>query len=339
MDRIIRTTVGLRPSRKSGFVLKAERLDDKTVIHNYGHGGEGMTLSWGTGFLAADLAMAHAARRAAVIGCGIVGLTAARQLQRRGFDVTIYAKAVPPNTTSNMSGACFEPFPSDRGTPEYVQQSRRAWEIAYREHQMLVGSRYGVRWIHAYNLYNDAPVAPATPPQPSSLPSHLVGWVVLGPGEHPFGTKYALQRSQLCFEPSIYLDALMRDVLSFGGRILTRTFDTRRDLTALKERLIVNCTGLGAKALFGDEELNPVKGQLHVLVPQPEVTYRVPGMTPRSDGIALGGTDEPGVWTLDVNEAAQKRIIERAAAVFNAMRAPLPGVPITGPGTTVPCAR
>ena len=44
-DRVIRTTVGLRPTRQSGFVLKSERVDDKTVIHNYGHGGSGMSLS------------------------------------------------------------------------------------------------------------------------------------------------------------------------------------------------------------------------------------------------------------------------------------------------------
>ena len=55
-DRVIRTTVGLRPHRPSGFVLRAERLDAKTVIHNYGHGGSGMSLSWGTAFLAAEIA-------------------------------------------------------------------------------------------------------------------------------------------------------------------------------------------------------------------------------------------------------------------------------------------
>lgn len=331
MDRIIRTTVGLRPTRKSGFLLRADRLDDKTVIHNFGHGSEGMTLSWGTGFLAADLAMAHTDRRAAVIGCGIVGLTSARQLQRRGFDVTIYAMAVPPNTTSNMSGANFE-----RDTLESPsEQTRRAAEIAYREHQLLVGSGYGVRWLNVYTLGNDVPAAFAA--WVAAAPPGLVGALMLGPGEHPFGTKYAFQNSQMSFEPSIYLDALMRDVLTFGGRIVVRAFETPRDLMALPERLIVNCSGLGAKALFGDDELHPVKGQLHVLVPQPEVNYRVsPGMTPRSDGIVLGGTAEAGVWTLDVNEEAKKRIIGRHAAVFNAMRPPLVGVPITGLGTPGP---
>ncbi len=94
---------------RRGFVLRAEKLDAKTLIHNYGHGGAGMSLSWGTGQMAAELALEQADRRAAVLGCGVVGLTTARQLQRRGFDVTIYAAAVPPDTTSNMSLAGFTP--------------------------------------------------------------------------------------------------------------------------------------------------------------------------------------------------------------------------------------
>jgi len=87
--RVIRTTVGLRPYRPSGFVLRRERLGEKLLIHNYGHGGSGMSLSWGTGQLAAEMALVRSERRAAVIGCGVVGLTTARQLQRRGFHVVI----------------------------------------------------------------------------------------------------------------------------------------------------------------------------------------------------------------------------------------------------------
>ena len=40
-DRVIHTTVGLRPYRAPGFVVKVEKLDEKTVVHNYGHGGGG----------------------------------------------------------------------------------------------------------------------------------------------------------------------------------------------------------------------------------------------------------------------------------------------------------
>src|SRR5262249_30982254 len=47
-DREIRTTVCLRPFRPPGFRLETQKLDDKLCVHNYGHGGAGITLSWGT---------------------------------------------------------------------------------------------------------------------------------------------------------------------------------------------------------------------------------------------------------------------------------------------------
>src|SRR5215469_16310904 len=75
-DRIIRTTVGLRPHRDSGFVLRAEKVGAKTVIHNYGHGGTGMSLSWGLGVAVADLARDTGERRVAVLGAGSPGLSA-----------------------------------------------------------------------------------------------------------------------------------------------------------------------------------------------------------------------------------------------------------------------
>jgi D-amino-acid oxidase len=334
-DRIIRTTVGLRPHRDGGFVLKTERLDGKLLIQNYGHGGSGMSLSWGTGAMAADLALAHQERRAAVIGCGVVGLTTARQLQRRGFDVTIYAMAVPPNTTSNMSLAGWTPtsglIENDRRTPEFDRQFRQAAEIAFRQLQLLAGAGSGVSWVHQFEPTNEI-----RPPQtnPDSLQAGMPngGQVVLGPGEHPFPTRYAVQRVQLRIEPSIYLDALMRDVAIFGGRIVMRKFDAVRDLTALPEPIVVNCTGLGSYELLGDKELVPVKGQLTVLVPQPEVNYQTSGginlpstpgigihMMPRADGIALGGTAQQGVWTMEPDEAERKRIVEGHIELFSQM--------------------
>src|SRR3712207_563362 len=53
-DRLIRTVVGLRPYRAEGFVIRAERLGEKLLIHNYGHGGSGVTLSWGAAALAVE---------------------------------------------------------------------------------------------------------------------------------------------------------------------------------------------------------------------------------------------------------------------------------------------
>ena len=106
-DRVIRTTVGLRPFRTSGFRVEVERFDETTVVHNYGHGSNGVSMSWGTAHLAMEEALKTGETTAAVIGCGAVGLATARLLQRQGLEVTIYAKDVPPRTTANMSAAWF----------------------------------------------------------------------------------------------------------------------------------------------------------------------------------------------------------------------------------------
>jgi len=338
-NRVIRTTVGLRPHRDSGFVVRADRLDGKTLIHNYGHGGAGMSISWGTGAMAADLALAHEHRQAAVIGSGVAGLTAARQLQRRGFDVTVYARAVPPDVTSSMSLAGWTPLSGlvepDRRTTEWDAQFRQAAEIAYRQLQLLAGAGYGVSWMNQFE-----PVEEVRPPQPPpgarpNLQEGLQGGQqILQPGEHPFPTRFAIQRTTMRIEPSIYLPALMRDVGLFGGRIVVRSFETPRDLMALPEAVIVNCTGLGAYDLFGDKELVPVKGQLTVLVPQAEVDYQTSGginlpstpgigihMMPRADGIALGGTAQRGVWTLEPDLAERQRVVDGHIQLFSQMKA------------------
>jgi len=74
-DRLIRTVVGLRPYRPGGFLVDAEHLGEKLLIHNYGHGGAGITLSWGSAHLAVELAKATEQKQCAVLGCGVIGLS------------------------------------------------------------------------------------------------------------------------------------------------------------------------------------------------------------------------------------------------------------------------
>src|SRR5260370_15051479 len=102
-DREIRTVVGLRPYRPSGFVVSAEKLGEKLLIHNYGHGGGGITLSWGTSQMATELLPGRPFSAVAVIGCGAVGLATARFFQDRGLPGTSYASGLPPHTTANVA--------------------------------------------------------------------------------------------------------------------------------------------------------------------------------------------------------------------------------------------
>ena len=80
-QREIRTVVGLRPFRPSGFVVKPEKFGDTLVVHNYGHGGGGVTLSWGTARLAVDMGAPGYTGPVAVLGSGAVGLATARLVQ------------------------------------------------------------------------------------------------------------------------------------------------------------------------------------------------------------------------------------------------------------------
>ena len=326
-ERIIRTVVGLRPFRPSGFVVRAEALSDKLLVHNYGHGGGGVTLSWGTAYLAADLVReAGKTGAAAVIGCGVVGLATARTLQRRGFDVTIYAKDLPPETTSNIAGASW--FPSsvvnqNRRTPSFDAQFERAARIAHRQYQLLIGDEYGVHWREQYIL-SDADDDGSRPWDYVMLRDLFPASRELKPSENPFPAKHVSVDNMMFIEPSVYLNALLRDFQIAGGRVRRVAFAEPRELSSLSELIIINCTGLGARELFGDRELMPVKGQLTALLPQPEVDYAmVTGglyMFPRRDGIMLGGTFERGVETLDVNHEAEQRILAGHQRIFDGMR-------------------
>ncbi|MEA3068276.1 MAG: hypothetical protein QOK41_1683, partial [Sphingomonadales bacterium] len=132
-SRVIRTMAGLRPYRRSGFVVRAEQLGEQRLVHNYGHGGAGITLSWGTSKLAAELGLQGHGGPVAVLGSGVVGLSTARLAQEAGFPVTVYAAALPPDTTSNIAGGQFHPFGlfrDDAVTPEWRAQFARALDYS-----------------------------------------------------------------------------------------------------------------------------------------------------------------------------------------------------------------
>jgi D-amino-acid oxidase len=215
-----------------------------------------------------------------------------------------------------------------------MRNSAKPPYISYRQLQLLAGAPgWGVYWIDSYNANDDPSDQRPSEREDDLLPEALRperDRQVLGPGEHPFPTKYAIRTSSLAIEPSIYLDKLVADFLLFGGKIVIRKFDTPRDLMSLPQSIIVNCTGLGSKTLFQDFQLVPIKGQLTFCIPQPEVRYRAFGrlpnstvaasMSPRSDGIVIGNMMERGNWSLDPNPQVRQQNVNVAVALFAAMR-------------------
>jgi D-amino-acid oxidase len=333
-ERILRTIVGLRPFRPSGFVVRPEKLGDKLVEHNYGHGGCGVTLSWGTGQLAVEEVLRAGARRVAVLGCGAVGLATARLLQQRHIKATIYTRDRPPATTSDVAGARFYPFDVfDRkvASPEFLATLWRAARLSYDAFRKLPAATYGIYRHPTYACRNTPFAAESLLNFDSPVHDLLPGLRDMTADEKPFPYRIVRTFETLLIEPAIYLPAVMRDFDRAGGRIVVRTFATPADVAALEERTIVNCTGLGSAALFGDREMLPIKGQLTILRPQPEVDYiTLPPdlyMFPRKDGIVLGGTFERGVSTLEPDRAAEDRILAGHAQFFASLTAPRPPGP------------
>jgi len=327
-QREIRTVVGLRPFRASGFVVRVEQLDDTRVVHNYGHGGSGITLSWGTSKLAVDLGAPGHRGPVAVLGSGAVGLSNAVLLQEAGFDVTIYTKALPPETTSNIAGGQWFPaflFDPDKRTAAFDAQLDAAARYAYRRYQIMVGPRWGVRWMRNYYLSHHAFNESGLIGMQSPLRDMMPELRDLSPQEHPFpGYDFVRQFDTPIIEPPIYLAAMLDEFRLAGGKVRVGEISDRAAIRALPEKLVFNCTGLGAKALFDDDELTPIKGQLTILLPQPEVQYAMifgdQYMFPRSDGVLLGGTHERGEWSLEPNLQRKQELLAAHQAFFAGFR-------------------
>jgi len=316
-DRITAITVCTRPFRAEGPRLDVERIGEKTVVHNYGHGGSGWSLSWGSGSEAMARALATGERDIAVIGCGAIGLTSALLLQRAGARVTIYAKELPPNVRSSLATGIWSPDSriclAKYATPTFKQTWGEMARYSYRAYQSLLClpgdpidyfDHFFVReGVPGATRRRDA--ADGRPPF-AQLAPELLSELELGhksypPGTHALGERTVNRQTWMMFNINAYTRLLISDYVAAGGRIEIAVFNSRADFSRLRQKTIVNATGYGARALFSDESIIPVRGQLARTVPQDNVRYGLShkdvAFIPRRDGFVfqvLGDSDYYG---------------------------------------------
>jgi glycine/D-amino acid oxidase-like deaminating enzyme len=307
-DRITQITVCTRPFRAQGPRLDVEQIGQKVIVHNYGHGGSGWSLSWGSSGIAMRSAMATGEREIAVIGCGALGLTSALLLQRAGARVTIYAKDLPPNVRSSLATGLWTPDSriclEDQATPAFKQLWAGMARQSFQTYQTLLGLPGNpVEFIDSYFVSDDPNIrrrgggsAADTRPKFAELQRELIADLIprsedFGPGSHPFSERYLRRNSLMMFNISAYARLLMGDFLANGGKIEIAEFHAPADFVKLREKVLVNATGYGSRALFGDESIVPVRGQLARMIPQPEVNYGVfykgVSFVPRRDGLVF----------------------------------------------------
>jgi glycine/D-amino acid oxidase-like deaminating enzyme len=345
VDRIARFSVCTRPFRKQGPRIELEHIAGKNVVHNYGHGGSGWSLSWGSAMAATGLVRSTNVREVAVVGCGALGLTAAVHLVRSGFKVKIYTRERAPDVRScNATGVW---SPSSRvGTTEQCDPVR--WEElcrnSFRMYQGLMGLPADpVQWVDSYAL-SDIPFSEAEAKQKAdeaAQPVHFAAFdertqdLIPGnedmpAGTHPFPTPYVQRTSMMMYNIPAYMNWLEHEFLINGGQIEYIDLQGPQDFAKIKEKTIVNSTGYGARALMSDESIIPVRGQLGHLVPQPEInyllTYKNAYMTPRRDGLLvqnnhsdMDGYNNPSVIP---ERGESEEVVRILAGVFGRMASP-----------------
>ena len=153
---------------RRGLRVRADILGEARLLRNSAM-AERITLSWGSSRLAVDLGLGGSRKPAAVIGAGVMGLTTARLLQEAGIPVTIYAAALPPETTSDVAGGQWHPawhFRASAVTPGWRRQYSAAADYSWGRFQLLVGADYGIRWLPTYSERTspEPPLLPTFPP-------------------------------------------------------------------------------------------------------------------------------------------------------------------------------
>ncbi|MBI1300770.1 MAG: FAD-dependent oxidoreductase [Alphaproteobacteria bacterium] len=332
-SRVIKETVGLRPFRKTGPRIEKQALGNKTIVHNYGHGGSGWSLSWGTALIASELVDEVKEKKVAVMGCGVVGLATARTLQQKGYEVTIYTKDSYPNITSAMATGTWSPTSRlilpQHVTPEFAAMYQKACMHSYRTFQRLLGINQVVDWMDAYSIsagerrrsdYSDELRSKLETPEVSFYPKG----VPLSRRENPFKFDEVSKSPTTIFNIPSYLKMMRDDFLLAGGKIDYKEFKKPEDIDALPQKCVVNCTGLGSQEIFGDNDLMPVSGQLCFLIPQPELNYRanMGGVyfIPRRDGIMLGGNGIDGNWDTTPDPAVKEKYLAGVEEMMKNLR-------------------
>lgn len=338
-DRIIALDVCTRPFRARGPRIEVERFGRKTVVHNYGHGGSGWSLSWGAARRALALVHTSGERDVAVIGCGAIGITTAVLAQRQGRRVRIYTKDRLPEVRSSWATGVWSPdsriCTQEHATPGFEREWEAMARYSFRSFQDLLGlAGDPVEWRDGYAVSETrfgAPEPIAGEPAYPRLNDRLLRDLRVLPqdipaGQHPFQRPYVRRTTRLMFNISAYSRLLINDFLVAGGQIEAAEFRSSTDFARVREKVIVNATGFGARALLGDESLIAVRGQTARLIPQSEVDYSLNdatghvSMTPRRDGLVVQAS-LPGDFDNDSTQperAVSEAAVARLGALFAA---------------------
>jgi D-amino-acid oxidase len=247
--------------------------------------------------------------RVIVVGAGVIGLSCAVRLAESGYDVAVFARDLPLETTSAVAAAICYPFLS-------AGERVAGWaRTSYREFTALAKSEPSVRLRHGKEYLLEPTADPA--------------WADVLPdlrrvGSPPPGFRDGWSFTTPVVEMPLYLQYLVKRLEAAGGTLNRAAFSSLPNTAPI----VVNCAGLGARLTAQDPTVVPVRGQVFTVEqfgltewlkadngPE-ELCYVIP----RSKDVVVGGTSQPDSWDLAVDDKTAGSILDRAAALIPQLR-------------------
>jgi D-amino-acid oxidase len=252
-----------------------------------------------------------------VVGAGVIGLTTAVTLAEAGYDVLVRTAEEPNATTSAAAGALWGPW--------LVEPVHRT--IPWAECGLQTLSALATRPGTGVRLISGRDVS-TTEHEPPSWFSLLPDTRPCAANELPAGYAHGTWYTAPLVDMPTHLAYLVERLRAAGGVIVRSPVVTLDEATGLAP-IVVNCTGLGARAFADDQQLYPVRGQ-HLVATNPGITEFLEVDTgdstdlvaiyPHGDHVVLGGTAEPHLWSREPNPATAAAILARCVAVEPLLR-------------------
>jgi|GEM_PF-2455675 hypothetical protein len=337
-DRIMGYNTGIRPFRKSGVRLDSEVLADKLIIHNYGYGGSGLTLCWGGAAevlrildqeISANPVLASI-QSIAIIGAGVIGLATAHELLQHGYQVRIYADKFSPELTSNIAaGIISPPVLLGHESDSQIALLNTMLDVSVKRYLKILRSEKpefeGIREITDYRFESGIPSIHEISSgrfqqiclEQKNVRVHFDNGFI----------KHGIQVREAGLDGKIFISDLYANVIARGAIHQSVYFSSKNDICNLREKIIINCTSLGSRELFKDDDFYPVKGHLIYFHPQKEINYSfyadIPGepdywlkLYPWHDRLILGGMYEKGNESSHPDMAAINKLLSLGRKFF-----------------------